>query len=305
MKKNKKIKNLTISIITFIFLSSHTHKLIKSDYKANNMINNHNSNHKENIVAHRGLSGLYNSNSYDSIKNALNLDCVDIIEIDLRLTKDKKIILSHDDYMYIDNKKIKVKDLVVSDLLKKNNIKNYQEFPLNDLLTTDFLFLYKRYLKKIPYNEEKIITLNNLLEWYTFQKPLILDIKTKTLDYDFMSLLDELLKKYKDLIYIQSDNYSFLEQMYKLYPDYRYLFIMNTFSDTKLSNNNFYGYVIKYNLLNYVRIEDDKLYFIYTINSSSMYLNLLKNNNYRDNMYIITNNPDYICSLYENKKLRK
>ena len=120
-----------------------------------------------------------------------------------------------------------------------------------------------------------------------------------------MNELNRILNPYKDKIFIQSTCYDFLNKMLELYPDYRYLFIVNSKDDLNKKNNNFTGYTIKYSLLNKMNIEDDKIYFIYTINNNLKYNNLLNNINYRDNMYIITDNPDYICALSENKILRK
>ena len=118
--------------------------------------------------------------------------------------------------------------------------------------------------------------------------------------------LNKLISLYKDNIFIQSDYFPFLNNMIKLYPDYKYLYIIKSNSSLKDKNNNFYGYTIKYSLLDNIEIEDDKLYLIYTINSSKKYLNFLNNKNYKSNMYIITDHPDYICSLSEDKKrLRK
>ena len=93
--------------------------------------------------------------------------------------------------------------------------------------------------------------------------------------------------------------------MIELYPNYNYLYIVNSYDDLKNKNNNFKGYTIKYSLLNKTKIEENKLYFIYTINSNKKYYDLLNNKNYKNKMYIITDQPDYICALSENKILRK
>jgi len=49
------------------------------------------------IAAHRGFSSLEVENSKDAIKEAASKEYIDYIEIDARLTKDGKIILSHND----------------------------------------------------------------------------------------------------------------------------------------------------------------------------------------------------------------
>lgn len=69
-------------------------------------------------------------------------------------------------------------------------------------------------------------------------------------------------------------------------------------------SSNFDGFTINYKLLDDIIVDDDKLYFIYTINSKEKYLNVINNENYHENMYIITDNPDYICGLHD-KLLRK
>ena len=307
MKKDlKKIKNLTIGIITFFILSSHTFKLIKGEKKANNITKYHKniSFHDENIVAHRGLSGYYLDNSYESVENALNLDCVDIIEVDVRITKDNKLILCHDEFIGINNFVIKVENLMLESLDKNTNVINYQHYNFDELFYDDTLFLFKRFLSKSS-KETKLIKLDDFTKWYSFEKDLIVDIKTDYVNYEFMKLLDNNLSNYKEFIYIQSDNYFFLEEMAKLYPNYKYLFIIRKQSDVAIVNDNFYGYTIKYSLLDNVNILDDKMYLVYTINSGDKYLKLKENINYHDNMYIVTNNPDYICAISEDKKLRK
>ena len=42
------------------------------------------------IYAHRGFSSIYPENSMDSIKEAIKYDYIDGIEIDVRMTKDKR-----------------------------------------------------------------------------------------------------------------------------------------------------------------------------------------------------------------------
>lgn len=48
------------------------------------------------VIAHRGNSGYFKENSFESILSAMH-ERVDMVEIDLRQTKDGKIIVFHDD----------------------------------------------------------------------------------------------------------------------------------------------------------------------------------------------------------------
>lgn len=307
MKYNNKIKKISIYLLTSIFLFTNGFKLIKTSSKVKTLINNHknSSNHSENIVAHRGFSGLYQSNSYEAILNALSLECVSIIEIDIRLTKDKNIVLSHNNIVSLDNKLVKLSEFNLNDIENNLILKNLELFNFNNVLSSDFIFLYERYINKKDNLDQSLITLNDFFKWYSFKKLIILDIKCDTIDYDFMYLLNDIISNYQDLVYIQSTNYFFLDEMYKLYPNYKYLFIIDSKDDINLENNYFYGYTVKDSLLSEIEILKDKMYLVYTINSSRQYEKLLENKNYSQNIYIITDNPDYICSLSEFKILRK
>ena len=48
------------------------------------------------VIAHRGASGYYPENTLKSIEYAIEMDS-DIVEIDLKMTKDRQIVLMHDD----------------------------------------------------------------------------------------------------------------------------------------------------------------------------------------------------------------
>ena len=65
------------------------------------------------------------------------------------------------------------------------------------------------------------------------------------------------------------------------------------------------GFTIKYSLFDEIKLKKNKLYFVYTINSRKKYLDLINSKNYNDNIYIITDNPDYICGLENIKVLEK
>ena len=54
--------------------------------------------------AHRGAQQIYHENSLKAFKKAIELGC-DGVEIDVQITKDKKIIIFHDLYIRLDNKK--------------------------------------------------------------------------------------------------------------------------------------------------------------------------------------------------------
>ena len=303
-KRIKKIRNLTIGVLTILFLGN-SFRLIKGNKEALKVVSNHqnSNNHEENIVAHRGFSGIYPDNSYLAISKALELPCVDMIEIDVRLTSDKTIVLHHDKNTSINDLIVSISKVDLTDIEDDLAINDFNLYNLGDINTEDSIFLFSRYLSKSKY-QSYLIRLKNILFLFKDSKTLIIDIKTNKVDYQFMEELNNLLIDYQGNIYIQSNCYEFLIYMQEKYPSYKYLFIVNSKNDITKMSSNFDGFTINYKLLGDIIVDDDKLYFIYTINSKEKYLNVINNENYHENMYIITDNPDYICGLHD-KLLRK
>ena len=303
-KRIKKIRNLTIGILTILFLGN-SFRLIKGNKEALKVVSNHqnSNNHEENIVAHRGFSGIYPDNSYLAISKALELPCVDMIEIDVRLTSDKSVVLHHDKNTSINDLIVSISKVDLTDIEDDLAINDFNLYNLGDINTEDSIFLFSRYLSKSKY-QSYLIRLKNILFLFKDSKALIIDIKTNKVDYQFIEELNNLLIGYQGNIYIQSNCYEFLIYMQEKYPSYKYLFIVNSKKDIKKMSSNFDGFTINYKLLDDIIVDDDKLYFIYTINSKEKYLNVINNENYHENMYIITDNPDYICGLHD-KLLRK
>ena len=83
-------------IVLIVFIVYLT--IITYSVKTINFIKPHHELHsgsKTHIVAHRGYSSLARENSLKSIELANNSDCVDMLEIDVRMTKDNVLILFH------------------------------------------------------------------------------------------------------------------------------------------------------------------------------------------------------------------
>jgi len=73
---------------------------------------------KSKIIGHRGAAGLALENTATSIKRAISLG-VDAIELDLRLSKDDKLVLCHDsDLVRVANNTGKVRSMDLADLKK-------------------------------------------------------------------------------------------------------------------------------------------------------------------------------------------
>ena len=305
--KNIKRKVIKLAVATTLIslLTVRGVKLVKGKQEATRILNTHNNSdnatHTENVVAHRGFSALEPDNSYESVLLALNTDCVDMIEIDVRKTLDNQIILHHDQYINFDDSELLIEETNLDEIDTKTLNRRYPFFGIEGYLYDDSLFQFERYLSRDAEDKE-VIKFSDFVKWYSFDKPLIVDVKANEANNDYMVMLNHILHNKKDKIYIQSDNYDFISKMMELYPDYRYFFIVNSMDDLSNMNDDFTGFTVRNNMLSKIRIDQDKMYLIYTINSSKKYLKLLGNRKYNENMYIITDNPDYICALSEQKK---
>lgn len=91
------------------------------------------------FISHRGNDSKICENKFDCIKKIINYDYIHGIEVDVRETKDKVLVLNHNSF------------------IKKNNI------------------IY--FISKTNYNSIKIDTLKHLLDNINTKKIIILDIK--------------------------------------------------------------------------------------------------------------------------------
>ena len=190
---------------------------------------------KLDIIAHRGASGYCVDNSYESIQKAIDLGCK-IIEIDIRLTKDKEIVLAHDE-IYVVN----------------NNKKNVTNSLLQDL--------------------DNIIELNNMLLSVPKHIIFYLDIKCEENESAFVIKINQILKQYPNRIfYIASFSKYFVSLFTSIYTNYRLGYIFELF-DTKIYNilkNKIYFIVNKMTqtkeFMDFLEI-DDKIKYVYTINN--------------------------------------
>lgn len=300
MKKKSKIKKIIIGTTCFLILLNQIELVKDNSY----VVLKHNieldEDHDLNVVAHRGFSSKYQDNSLISILEALECPCVDMIEIDIQLTKDKHFVLSHD-----------------SKAIYKGNIKNINRINLQDLKTfgsinsieVDFNFIKnlitqkssierRRILTKL-FSKEEIITLEELIKEYDFSKKLIIDIKF-TLTEENMDLLNEILYPYRENIILQSSNYLTLNNMKNKYPYYTYSYIINSKNDIK-NMDLFDNYTIEYKYLKNITINPNKNYYVWLVDYSNFEEILVRFKDLK-NVYFITDNPDVICAEYQYRK---
>ena len=148
------------------------------------------------IIAHRGFSSISIENSKEALELGFNAIYTDGVEIDIRLTKDEKIILSHNDE--INNKKIStttLEELKNETITLDNNISLY----LGSLLDTKSGNLIRERLKLIKDKQTKPITLDDALDIHNNynDKILIIEIKYDERDKNiFNELIYSTLQKH-------------------------------------------------------------------------------------------------------------
>lgn len=122
------------------------------------------------LIAHRGIHNEHiKENSLSSIIKAINQRVA--IEIDITLTKDRKIVLCHDSYIKYESKKIYIKNITYEQL---KNIDN------------------------------SVITLDKVLKVVNGQVPLLIELKPYTKGYILEKECVKLLDNYIGFFAIQS-----------------------------------------------------------------------------------------------------
>ena len=171
-------------------------------------------------ISHRGYihkseNVTINENSMESIQNAINNE-FNMVEIDVQLTKDKQIILYHDNIIKYEDKLLIINEMTYSDIcnLKKivllkdvlSNFKNsfYLDLKGNVEISTYLIDLFNK--NKIQtdnlwigsFNLEHIKVLSKFKNKFNYKLGIITynyfaDLKFKDLNIDFMSINYSLL----------------------------------------------------------------------------------------------------------------
>lgn len=195
------------------------------------------------LIAHRGNNNHnFSENSKEAIYNCLNDDNIVGIEIDVRITKDKKLVLIHDP--------------VIDFISDGNGIVKYMNLAE---------------LRKYQYGKGKspLATLEEVLAMYN-EKTLLIELKE--IGNDYIDLVDELVKtihNYSHLnIYVSSFNFNLLNYLKSNYPFIKCGLIIGYGLNMLKINNNFDFYVIQYRLLELLPPKKDIFVFSVPTNIS-------------------------------------
>ena len=152
------------------------------------------------IIAHRANDEIHKENTMEAILNSLKIPKIDVIEIDIRMTKDYNFVIHHDPFFagyYIEKTRLKV--------LQKKGLNSLEEV-----------------LEKINTN-----------------KILLIEIKEENKNKLLLIKLNKLLKKYNLNYYLCSFNYDLLKTLKKKYPKYKTGLIIGIKLNTNHLENNF------------------------------------------------------------------
>lgn len=272
--------------------------------------------HDGQVVAHRGFSSLEVENSLAAVDRAFKSDCTDEVEIDVRLTKDEEIVLSHDSSIYGIGKISKkcLKELE-NEEYSNDTIMKYKNLK-DSLLSLDSKLNFDRY-NDIKNNKENIVSLKSVLyAEKDEEKILLIDIKFQEKNNEiFMDKLNELLKDYNgnSKIVLQSLDIDSLKIMKEKYPNYEYQYILDKKEDFKYLDDDINRVAFKQKIVSKKLVKEQlnkgRIVSVWTINSYNEYEELYNRlDNYINDIIIITDYPDEICYLrndFDEKKLKK
>ncbi len=181
-------------------------------------------------VAHRGFhkGKIIPENSLLSFKSAIDKNYA--IELDIRITKDKKIIVFHDENLY----RLCLKDEIVSNL-------NYKDL--------DDKFLYN--------TKEKIPLLSEVLHLIEGKVPLLIEVKNYSKIGEFETILSKELENYKGEFAVCSFNTKVISWFKKNRPEFLRAII---FGDLKKYEKKFSFFLFLYR---YIKSNPDFVSFEY------------------------------------------
>lgn len=206
------------------------------------------------LIAHRANDKHeFSENSLPGILNALGKNYIDGIEIDVRMTKDKQLVLIHDPVIdFISDGSVIVSRMNLSDL--------------------------KKY--KYGKSKEELITLDEALIKINSNKIIIIELKETGNDY--INLVDEVMKitnKYPNLdIFISSFNFLLLTYLKNNYYNVKCGLIIGYGLNSLKINNNFDFNIVSNKYMNLIKKK--RYNFVFGVKDYT--------SNIKDDIYLIT-----------------
>lgn len=136
-----------------------------------------------NFIAHRGDSWKYPENSYGAIMSSFENKDADGLEFDVKMTKDKKLVVRHDENMMLTSNSFKSVYNLTLEELKKMNVTAHKFDYYKHLLQVlkerkeEHGEIQLETLNQLYGKKDKIITLEELLQKAPLDKKLLLEAK--------------------------------------------------------------------------------------------------------------------------------
>lgn len=206
------------------------------------------------LIAHRANNNhKFSENSLPAILNVLNKDYINGIEIDVRITKDKKLVLVHDP--------------IIDFVSEGSGIVSH--------MTLDELQKY-RYGK----SKEEIVTLDDVLGKINSNKIILIELKENGNNYiDLVDKTIKVINKYQNLnIFISSFNFLLLTYLKNNYPSIKCGLIIGYGLNTLKINNNFDFNIVSSKYINKIKKKDYNFIFGFKDSISQL----------KDDTYLIT-----------------
>ena len=260
------------------------------------------------ICAHRGFSSKEVENTAKSITLANEKEYIDYIEFDIRMTKDGKIVLTHDnvlkdvvlDYVNVSN--------TDEDEIFNNSFLYQKKFNKNYFWLDDELLLINNRNKELNNKKYQIIGLKEAISLCQ-DKKMIVELKFNN---DIVEFVSELKKELKGIdttnIIFQSFN---VDGMRYLKENSNYECQLLISDESNLAYTSEFDRVgLQISLVNYELIkkliDDNKKVAIWTINTTYELNSVLDNvKEYYSDIIYITDYPDLIITRLNEKKLIK
>lgn len=216
-----------------------------------------------NLIAHRGNNNhQYPENSLDAILSSLNEEYIKGVEFDVRLTKDKKVVVIH--------------DFTINRTSNGHGI--VKNMTLREL---------KKYKFGNKYQTYTILTLDQLLKKINSSKKIIIEIKNELGDVKkIVDKVIKVIKKYRKLdIYLTGFSYKLTDYIKNNYPLYKVGAAPLIVTKSTKFNDGYDAYFIKYNF--FKNYKTNKLLFFWIINKPAFFNK--KKSLINKNMFFITN----------------
>ena len=203
------------------------------------------------IIAHRGNANKrYAENSLEGILYSLSLDYIDGVELDVRLTKDKKVVLCHNSFFHpIDGNFM---------VIRNHTYKHLKKYTIG---------------KSFPTH---LVSLKKVLRCISSSKKILIELKEEQKDYKtLVHQVYKVIRKFPHLnLYICSFRYDLLLYFREKYPHIHTGLIIGYWMNTQRIYNHFDCNLIHYHLVHKINHSGHTIFW--TVNSVNVLDNLKK-----------------------------